>query len=412
MHTNTPFQLFPEHIVRLIVSYVVNKRLRDDDYDNTRHEHGVLMPLLWVCHNFRAYVYPRFCRHCELDVRYGNYGAAATSNSWHGPVESWAQNLAMELTIVVDLWSVYTGEALEKLSFPPCEGWDFPLARELSLYLSVDSQDCEGYSTDIDDTSETEPRYPRKTAANIAAFVMRLKKIAPAINKLTMSYPIDIDKLLDRRDRHVLDLGQKLYNSMDVTSVIVDTCDNFACYVNLGRISNLAHIRFSADDDVTAMLSLARRNAQTLKTLYIGSDQASVIPDLIQDPDSGRYVEYSRLHKLTLNVSTEEDDSDNHVLTSAVPFPSLRRLSVDCDYPYNYDVLFRGNNATLEYLDLILYRPMLVVLRRHNVFTPTSHPKLRYVNIAASYQGLDLCFGTAAEYVPFALRIAPEASVR
>ncbi|KAJ2907768.1 hypothetical protein GGI21_003558, partial [Coemansia aciculifera] len=184
MHTNTPFQLLPGHIVKSVVDYVVKQRLRDDGVDNTPHEHDILMPLLWVCHNFRAYVYPHLCRNCELDVRNDEEKSVATSKSWRGSVGGWAQNLAKELTIVVDLWSIYTGEALRKLSIAPYKGCAFPLVFELSLDLSVDSQDCGDYPVDFGVSSESTQHYPPETATNIAAFVLRVKEMLPAISKL------------------------------------------------------------------------------------------------------------------------------------------------------------------------------------------------------------------------------------
>ncbi|KAJ2909926.1 hypothetical protein GGI21_001386 [Coemansia aciculifera] len=397
MHINTPFQLLSDHIVKSIVDYVVNKSIRDNGVDYTSNER-VLMPLLWVCHNFRAHVYALFCRHWELILCADEDKAAITINSWRGPVGNWAQNLAKGLTIAVDLRSIYSGNALQKLSTAPFEGCAFPLVREFSLFIYVNDQSTGDY--------------PPETLANIAAFVQRVKEMAPSVNKISMAYTPEVEELLTRRDPHLLDLAKQLYNAMDVTSVVIAFEDLSTHYIDWEHISNLAHIYYSIYDDATAILSLARRNAQTLRTLHIKSPQMSVIPDLIQDPDSGRYVEYSRLHKLTLRTPMEPDDPDGLVFAGAVPFPSLRRLLVDCDYPFSDDVLFRGNNATLEFLDLTLYRRMVLVLEQFNVFTPTSHPRLQCVKVATFSADSDPSFATAAEYVEFGLSIAPGASVR
>ncbi|KAJ2896407.1 hypothetical protein GGI21_005051, partial [Coemansia aciculifera] len=302
MHVNTPLQLLPDHIVKLIVDYVVNKGPRDDGVDYIPHDRPLLMPLLWVCHNFRAHVYALFCRHCELD-------------------------LAKKLTIVVDLRSIYSGNALQKLSIDPYEGCNFPLVGKLSLDLYVDGHDSDDYSTDSEDNGEASQQYPPETVANIAAFVLRLKEMAPVINTLA--------------------------------SLSIDSEDLVAAYVDLGHICNLAHIQCLVEDNDMAILSLARRNAQTLQTLHIEVYYVRDFSDLVRDPDGGRYVEYSRLRKLTLITSEEFAEPQGLGFAGAVPFPSLRRLCVSYNYPFNDDVLFRGNSSTLEYLDLALTRAMI-----------------------------------------------------
>ncbi|KAJ2910696.1 hypothetical protein GGI21_000619 [Coemansia aciculifera] len=53
------------------------------------------------------------------------------------------------------------------------------------------------------------------------------------------------------------------------------------------------------------------------------------------------------------------------------------------------------------------------MLRRHRIFTPTSHPKLLYVSVTNYDEGAeDRVFATAIEFLHFALNIAPGASAR
>ncbi|KAJ2337101.1 hypothetical protein GGI00_000448 [Coemansia sp. RSA 2681] len=78
-------------------------------------------------------------------------------------------------------------------------------------------------------------------------------------------------------------------------------------------------------------------------------------------------------------------------------------------YPFGDDVLFRGNAATLEFLDIVLDREMVAMVRQRNVFTPISHPKLQCVNIKLRpYDTLDVF--TTSDYWQFALSIASRAS--
>ncbi|KAJ2332282.1 hypothetical protein GGI00_002858, partial [Coemansia sp. RSA 2681] len=80
-------------------------------------------------------------------------------------------------------------------------------------------------------------------------------------------------------------------------------------------------------------------------------------------------------------------------------------------YPFGDDVLFRGNAATLEFLDIMPDPEMVAMLRHRNVFTPTSHPKLQFVKVNLRSSDVGHVFAAASEYLQFALSIAPRASV-
>ncbi|KAJ1670841.1 hypothetical protein GGF38_001236 [Coemansia sp. RSA 25] len=80
-------------------------------------------------------------------------------------------------------------------------------------------------------------------------------------------------------------------------------------------------------------------------------------------------------------------------------------------YPFGDDVLFRGNAATLECLDIVLNSEMVAMLRQRNVFTPTSHPRLKCVNINSRFSDAPSAFAAASEYLQFVLSIAPRTSV-
>ncbi|KAJ1670531.1 hypothetical protein GGF38_001459, partial [Coemansia sp. RSA 25] len=79
-------------------------------------------------------------------------------------------------------------------------------------------------------------------------------------------------------------------------------------------------------------------------------------------------------------------------------------------YPFGDDVLFRGNAATLEYLKIVLDSELVAMLKQRNIFTPTSHPKLKCVNIKLCSSDASGVFPAAPEYLQFALSIAPRAS--
>ncbi|KAJ2011629.1 hypothetical protein IWW57_006561 [Coemansia sp. S610] len=75
-------------------------------------------------------------------------------------------------------------------------------------------------------------------------------------------------------------------------------------------------------------------------------------------------------------------------------------------------VLFRGNAATLEHLNLTLNCELATELLRENVFTPTSHPKLQSV-ILKPHPNMLLANSPAySVFLQLVEEIAPDAVVR
>ncbi|KAJ2405511.1 hypothetical protein GGF41_007066 [Coemansia sp. RSA 2531] len=81
---------------------------------------------------------------------------------------------------------------------------------------------------------------------------------------------------------------------------------------------------------------------------------------------------------LVRNVSVSEE-----LATNLVPFPVLRILKLDTPYPFNDDVLFRGNSATLKTLRLQLNSSAVNKLNQSRVFR-NKDMVLQNVTIAAA----------------------------
>ncbi|KAJ2755102.1 hypothetical protein GGI19_001916 [Coemansia pectinata] len=187
-----------------------------------------------------------------------------------------------------------------------------------------------------------------------------------------------------------------------------------------------ANINYNIKDNCEETLRLARQNAPTLQFLVIYFSSVKDISSLIQDP-GGSYVEYPCLRTLELRNDTELDTlysedvmfswtelniSRFPVFVGAILFPRLRRLRVKMDYQFGDDTLFRGNAATLQYVDFQLFPAFIDSVSKLKVFTPDRHPKLHYVR---TYQMVNYRipnFATAEEYVRFALSVGPHAQVR
>ncbi|KAJ2698384.1 hypothetical protein H4218_003298 [Coemansia sp. IMI 209128] len=97
------------------------------------------------------------------------------------------------------------------------------------------------------------------------------------------------------------------------------------------------------------------------------------------DDDIEDYVRYMRLHLLMLSMESFNTEPEESIPHDAIPFPVLRHLQFCFRDSIDDDTLFRGNAATLGTLETAFPPSVVPMLIRHNVFTPVSHPMLRFV---------------------------------
>ncbi|KAJ2460555.1 hypothetical protein GGF42_000763 [Coemansia sp. RSA 2424] len=412
MHTLSAFQLLPSHMVKLIVDHVAGcSRLQFDGIYEDSEEYKLLqMPLLWACHNFRAFVYARFCDKYVLHLKRGRGKLSYKKFLWPSCLRKLdypTHNLAKHLIYEGSFWSIYSGNALQRLSGAPYDGCAFPLVRQLTISLCLSSRQKQ--------TLWSYPpggfvRYPPDTTANIAAFVQRVKQMAPNISEVDVLSYSNAEELIKRRDIHIVDLIQQLYDIVKVKTAITHDCRLLVEYLDLEPIRNLVHVDYRINATSSRIMPLIRRSAQTLQLLELSEIVRVDYTELIRDPDGGgRWMEYPCLHTLGLYPEYETALSRSPISNGAAPFPQLRWAAMGRAYPFGDDVLFRGNAATLECLDIVLDPEMVAMLRQRNVFTPTSHPKLKCVKANLCSSGARHAF-TTAEYLQFAMSIAPRAS--
>ncbi|KAJ2460648.1 hypothetical protein GGF42_000701, partial [Coemansia sp. RSA 2424] len=403
------------HIVKLIVDHVAgcSRLLYDDIYKDSGEYRLLQMPLLWVCHNFRTFVHARFCDKYELRMEEGKDGYVGSRLSWplrFRKIDYPTHQLAKHLIYEVSFRSIYSGKALQWLSSAPYDGCAFPLVRKLAIRLCLDDEYRQIYEGNHPPGGLDS--YPPETTANIAAFVQRVKQVAPDIRKVDVWSYSNAEELVKRRDIHIMDLIQQLYDIVEVKAAITRDSVVLVEYMDLEPIRDLVRVAYRIEATSSRIIPLVRRSAQTLQSLDLTAVAHIDYTELIRDPDSGgRWVEYPCLHTLGLYSEYETVLSRNSISNGAVPFPRLRRVEMRWSYPFGDDVLFRGNAATLEYLEILPDPQMVSILKRHSVFTPTSHPKLQCVNINLRFSDVPGAFATTSEFLKFALTIAPRASV-
>ncbi|KAJ2414488.1 hypothetical protein GGI10_002349 [Coemansia sp. RSA 2530] len=101
----------------------------------------------------------------------------------------------------------------------------------------------------------------------------------------------------------------------------------------------------------TSENTLVYRNASTLKELQIGLHELGCWRGLLYG-DTQTPTAYPRLTSLTLVIAERHYNTNWALLGSVDPFPTLSTLDFSGHYPFNDDVLFRGNGETLKNLSL------------------------------------------------------------
>ncbi|KAJ2439029.1 hypothetical protein GGF42_008099, partial [Coemansia sp. RSA 2424] len=423
MSTLSPLQTLPLHIAKLIVNHVVGcSRVRFDYVRANSYAHrSLLRPLLWVCHNLRAIALPLYCSRFKLFIYSDSPDVLSVRNllSRNAIVDYSRCNylghpthhLARELEIELDERAVYSGKALRMLSTAPYDGSPFLQARKLALIFVPDEMGKTDGAVDTD---------PLTAETNVAAFVQRVKQMAPKVSEIRVQPAYDGDmEIYERKtikgDHRFSDLVSRLFQLVGIIEYgeVIDY--SMPIELRLDNICNLVHMKLDSMarvGDTCQFVRLARQNAQTLQYLCIWSEEEKIdVFGLVQYAD-GRLVTYPCLRKLQLYGLSDVTTLQQREFPGAVPFPNLRSLFVKCVYPFSDDTLFRGNAATLEVLEMELTRSMASMLRKYSVFTPASHPKLQCVNIRYFDKFTPDAFASMAEVAQFALSIGPKAPVR
>ncbi|KAJ2026331.1 hypothetical protein GGI06_000206 [Coemansia sp. S85] len=415
MVPESPLQLLPTHVVRAIVNHIVAEtHIRSDflvRYDGAQVElrayRGLLRPLLGTCDNFRQVAYPLYCRYLTMELnrdayskyvtQYASTGCLRVGRSLPECLGHPTHHLAKELDIEFSVKGLFSGMVPKMLSCMPYKHCAFPMAYKLTIRIVADKSDQDGAIEESD------------FEANVGSFVQWVTRALPKVSEVwvqakTYEGPFDMD------GQHFGNLVSQLFRLVRFVRVDLLHKKDVPLQLQLADHRDLVHIGCHNREDLASFVLLARQCAQTLQYLDLYFDQPDGLVSLIQMANND-FVSYPCLHFLKLCGHFEGNWLQRPAFTGAVPFPALRRALLLVDYPFGDDVLFRGNAATLEVLRLQLDSVGVSILTEHNVFTPTSHPKLVYVK--TGYLGpAPGAFETPTMFLQFLLSIGPRAPVR
>ncbi|KAJ2321485.1 hypothetical protein GGI00_006056, partial [Coemansia sp. RSA 2681] len=337
---------------------------------------ALLLPLLKTCHSFRDVVYGRFCSRYNYCLYIDISARAAYWPGWPSGLNRRnhaAYCLVRRLALTLNLPSILSGKALQSLSREPFGDNLFPKTRVVKFYVHWHDVDAVQQLGAADHLSCAE--------ANICAFAQRIKQLAPMVSDIIVEPQFE-PFVHEENTAHLFSKLTLQLCKLASRAGYKASGPYIPMTPQLETLPNLTRVTYNSmgyDMDAgSPILQMVRQSAQTLQYVFIKAQDIEDVLGLVQD-DDGHYMEYPCLATLKLEQRKFFSTAPLPVTSGAIPFPSLRHLSIGDLYPFGDDTPFRGNAATLEYLLIMPRRKTCDILRRFNVFTPTSHPKLQCV---------------------------------
>ncbi|KAJ2865023.1 hypothetical protein GGH94_002502 [Coemansia aciculifera] len=351
------------------------------------------MLLLWVCQNFQAVASVNFYRTNTVSLLGGSY--YCTETEYHrspriGKLYHYTHHLAQEVHISLDKPGVFYGDVLTALSKVPCDNCTFSQARKLKFIFNVlqgNGRKPYGAPVGQPQLQQSEKLWRQQiesetshVMANIGAFIERIKQMAPVVREIEV------------------ECGENDFDQYPkAAQLLVDD------------VSNLVQIDIESES-INPITQLARQSALSLQSLIIETSGGGDVIGFIKDAD-GNYTEYPQLRVLKLKRYSKAYWGEKPSFPGAMPFPRLRILKLD-NYPFGDDVVFRGNAAMLECLEMEADSKAIKMFMELGLFTPASHPKLQYVKFEREGERGLYPFTTDTELFQILLSVGPSAAVR
>ncbi|KAJ2108522.1 hypothetical protein GGI16_001102, partial [Coemansia sp. S142-1] len=313
--------------------------------------------LLTVSSTWRQVALEFLWRKLDLNIDVSRSIVRLYSPEWVGnnALPHNAVNLVKKISINVLLSDIVSGKAHRLLDNYIGNTKCFPLANRLTLTI-VEYMD---YHADDKDMA----------IANALEFAKLLKSMAPSSMTIELScygddWQATNNDLGSNLGEEVLGaLADVLYANTKCTHLLLREADvNPLAVVNfIPPLSSLTMTYMVLPDMHT---SLAHKSASTLQYLEIALDDANT---LVFD-QNGEAVVYPSMQYLQLSTRSSNSSNVRVMSSTTTPFPVLRSLKLDTPYPFDDDVLFRGNTATLKSLGLFLHYNAIVMLNKKRVF--------------------------------------------
>ncbi|KAJ2893333.1 hypothetical protein IWW38_002894 [Coemansia aciculifera] len=326
------------------------------------------LPLLSLCRRWRAVALSHLCKHSILQLDDSaclfNTLVSVSLNMPH--ISRFAFRHNSTLTISVSQADITSGLAINALGGPEFKNAVFHAATRLVVKLALL-------------TDQTTPPIEGTPLDNVRQFVTRIRKMMPYVTSIDIqcvgNFFYDEAVVCQQLERWLAmyfspETALRVFRSKFVLPRPA------APQVSVA-VTSIEHI-WKNDNETT--LALLHRLAPALQTLAITYKTVSRTELLFTDSNS-ELVAFPRLQTLSFNTWQQQKIRHRPTIDpTIVPFPALTRLHISMEYPFGDDLLFRGNNETLEQLRIELDMQTIAMLKKYKVFADSRFKRLRSIS--------------------------------
>ncbi|KAJ2450549.1 hypothetical protein GGF42_004461, partial [Coemansia sp. RSA 2424] len=377
------FQTLPLLLVEQIIKYLLECPRDSADYiDEHNKRKATLTPLLSISQLWCEAVLVSICDRCSVNFN-------ATSGKFEVKYYAWPTGFSyprFPRNSVVKRVSVWAPRWLDlcrgRYGETSTKAWGtsvlFPSATTLEFHL-VKSPWRAFRSRSGKRRTSPEAFYAHPAEiAKVVNFARSLLRLTPAATSVVACFvgadPVE-SGYMQLCTALVSELCQGRVKSLEASPV-----DGNWAILNSLPIAGLTSLTQKANMVCAPFAELAYRNAGTLKELRFRTTIEADWRTLVYGGTNTSVV-YASLSLLILGFGDIKYGEVWANVEDAAPFPYLSTLEISDDYPFDDDLLFRGNGATLQSLRMS-YRALTGnILGRHDVLSRSGVTRMSSVRI-------------------------------
>ncbi|KAJ2753662.1 hypothetical protein GGI19_002974 [Coemansia pectinata] len=262
------------------------------------------------------------------------------------------------------------GVFCDVISTLQAETVSFPSANTLVVYLDKTTEEESGGSA-------------ATSQEKVVDFARSLLRLAPAVTNIIFNFSYVSDRVSEYA-RLYNTLVSELYQGGVTSLEVYSELDGPPLLLSLRDTLGLTSITHGPRVSCAPFAKLAYLNADTLKVLSIKPETQDDWLLLIYG-DTETPAVYSSLITLTLDMVYTPYDTSWTAIEEAEPFPALSTLALVDGYPFDDDLLFRGNGMTLQNLQIPFGAIARNILGRFGVLRRSGVTQMRSVRVSGIF---------------------------
>ncbi|KAJ1900346.1 hypothetical protein LPJ71_005824 [Coemansia sp. S17] len=373
-------------LIYKVVEYLEGRSKHKLDLDvNTHNKLKVaLVPLLSVSEHWRRAALESICDTCTLDFDQPYETRKIVFPAWPADFKHTRlckTNLVKRAVFPATLGRTVVDKiANEGIRWLQCRGVVAPNARTMLLCLRKAANHAA--SPDNNPTLASAPTSTTEQQS-LGLFARYLLQMVPSVTGITVFIP-SIDAVQSELSQMYDSLISTLCRGRVKALYAYSVQGTIPISLNFLGVSGLTSIANGVNIGCAPFAQLIFRNSRTLKTINFRFAAESNWRDMIHGHTQTPTV-YTHLTTLTLTIIGIPHDTTWAAIDDIAPFPALSTLDVSDRYPFDDDLLFRGNGRTMKNLRLPFRAIARNILARFNILKRSGVSRMNSISIGAIY---------------------------